>query len=364
MARLSPSSAEDKLFKGYAREVNELGGSGLPDLDAGIQQHDSPLGRALRAFARANRGVDSGQRRDAEAALEDANAARGMLPENPLALYVSLYARVVAAGIYQEAKLTQERTFVLQEAARDVQALERFVELPNPAFARWLYFEELGDDGKALEVARRSFDESGNALAAFYSAASLYKQGNYAEGLKLLSQRQRLDFGGDVMRIFLLAELPEGRSRALDESKKLAKAYPQEGWQMRTKGELFLFLGEKEQALASFRTVRSPLTLSQDWTEFYEAMRQFERGQLSEDAYLAKAGASRWKQFHVHYQIGLFRLADGDRSAAREHFQRAVGTRAVWIYPWAWSKMFLSRMEKDDKWPLWIPGKESRPKPP
>ena len=364
MARLSPSSAEDKLFKGYAREVNELGGPGLPDLDAGIQQHDSPLGRALRAFARANRAIDSGQRRDAEAALDDANAARGMLPDNPLALYVSLYARVVAAGIYQEAKLTQERTVVLQEAARVVQALERFVELPNPVFARWLYFQELGDDSKALEVVRRSFDRSANALAAFYSAASLYQHGSFAEGLKLLSQRRQPDFGGDVMRIFLLAELPEGRRRALDECKKLDKAYPQDGWQMRTKGELFLFLGEKEQALASLRTVRSPLTLSQDWTGFYEAMRQFDRGQLSEEAFLAKAGASRWKQFHVHYQLGLLRLADGDRSAAREHFQKAVGTRAVWIYPWAWSKMFLSRMEKDDKWPQWIPGKESRPKPP
>src|SRR5262249_6852353 len=207
--------------KGYAREVNELGGRGLPDLDAGIQQGDSPLGRALRAFARANRAIDSGQRQDAEAALADANATRGMLPDNPLALYVSLYARVVAAGIYQEAGLPQERTAVLQEAARDVQALERFIERPNSAFALWLYFEEIDDVGKALEVARRSFERSESVLAAFYSAASLYQQGRFAEGLKLLNRRRQPDFGGDVMRIFLLAELPDGRRQALDECKKL-----------------------------------------------------------------------------------------------------------------------------------------------
>src|SRR5262249_9397718 len=74
--------------------VNELGGLGLPDLDAGIQLRDSPLGRALRTLARANRAVDSGRRQDAEAARADADAARGMLPENPLVLYVSLYARL------------------------------------------------------------------------------------------------------------------------------------------------------------------------------------------------------------------------------------------------------------------------------
>jgi serine/threonine protein kinase len=354
MAQRSPSSPEDYLFRGYAREVNELGGPGLADLDEGIKRRDSPLGRAMRTLARANRAIDSGRRQDAEAALADANAARGMLPDNPLALYVSLYARVVAAGTYQEAKLPQERMAVLREAAQDVQALEPVSELPNSAFAMWLYFEEIGDSRKALEVARRSFDRTGSPMAAFYCLVSLYQQGRFAEGLGLLDRRRQPDWGGDVMRVFLLAEQPDGPRQALAEYQKLEAAYPQEGWQMRTKGEILLFLGKKEQALASLRAVRSPLALSRDWTEFYEATRQFDRGQLSEDAYLAKAGMSRWKQFHVHYQIGLFRLAEGDRAAAADRFRRAVGTRALWIYPWAWSKMFLGRLEKDPKWPPWI----------
>jgi hypothetical protein len=364
MAQGRPSSPEDYLFKGYAREVNKLGGFGLPDLDNGIRQRDSHLGRALRAFARANRAIDSGRRQDAEAALADANAARGMLPDNPLALYESLYARLVAAGIYQEAALPQERTAVLQEASPDVLALQPFIELPSSAFALWLYFEESGDSGKALDIARRSHDQSGSALAAFYCVVSLYQQGRFAEALKLLDQRRQPDVGGDVLRLFLLAELPDGPRLALDEYQKFEKAYSQEGWQMRAKSEVLLFLGRKEQALASLRTVRSPLAISQDWREFYEAMRQFDRGQLSDAAYLAKAGTSRWKQFHVHYQIGLFRLAEGDRAGARDHFQKAVATRAVWIYPWAWSRMFLRRLEKDPNWPPWIPMKAVPPKAP
>ena len=59
----------------------------------------------------------------------------------------------------------------------------------------------------------------------------------------------------------------------------------------------------------------------------------------------------------------LDRFAKGDRTGAIDHFQKAVGTRAVWIYPWAWSQMFFSRLDKSPNWPPWISVKEDRPKP-
>ncbi len=357
VAQLSPSSPEDYLFKGYAREIIDLGGLGLADLDEGIRQHDSPLGRALRTIARANRAIDSGRRQDAEAALDDANAARGMLPSNPLALYASLYARVVAAGIYREAKLPQERTAVLQEAERDVQALDPFIEVPNSAFAMWLYYEEIGDSGKALKVARHSFEKTGYTLAGYYCVVSLYQQAKFEEALKLLAQRRQPDAGRDLLRLFLLAEL-HGQRQALNEYERFDRAYPQEGLTRRTKSDVLLFLGEKERALRILRTIRFPFAFSQEWNLFYEAMRQFALGQLSDDAWLAKARTSRFQQCIAHYQIGLFRLAEGDRKGARDHFQKAVDTRAVWIYDWAWSKLFLSRLQNDRKWPPWIPLKD------
>jgi hypothetical protein len=104
MQHLSPSSSEDYLFRGYARQVNEAG-RGLEDVDEGIRRRDSPFGRALRAIVRAGRAIDSAKPEDAEAALADADVARGMLPDNQMVLYASVYARLVAAGIYQEAKL-------------------------------------------------------------------------------------------------------------------------------------------------------------------------------------------------------------------------------------------------------------------
>jgi tetratricopeptide (TPR) repeat protein len=354
MAELSPSSPEDYLFKGYAREQNEPG-LGLADLNEGIQRSDSPLGRALRTIARANRAIDSGQRQDVEAALADANAGRGMLPDNPLALYASVYARVVAAGFYQEAGLLPERAAVLQDAGRDVQALEPFWELPNPAFAAVSFFEEIGDKGAALDVNRRTFDRRRDPIGALHCSISLCQEGRFAEALKLLDQRPEPELRGDMMRVFVLAELPNEPRPAREAYQQFASVYSPSSLPIRAKGVVLLYLGRRDQAREEFRKGRPEFALSPSWQTFYDAVRQFHCGELSEESLLAIAGASRMKQCNAHYEIGLFRFAVGDRAGARDHFQKAVDTRGIWLQAWAWSRMLLGRLEKDPKWPPWIP---------
>lgn len=140
------------------------------------------------------------------------------------------------------------------------------------------------------------------------------------------------------------------------------RRYPQENWEVRYRSYLLLFLGKKQQALANLRKFRPLFVYSSQWKEFYESMRQFGCGELSEDRYLASAGASRWKQCYAHYEIGLLRLADGDRAGAKEHFSKAINTRAVFLIQWPWSLMFLSRLENDPAWPKWIQPKKDQPK--
>jgi serine/threonine protein kinase/tetratricopeptide (TPR) repeat protein len=327
MAQLSPSSAEDYLFRGWARENNEAG-HGFADLDEGIWLHDSPLGRALRALARANRAMDTGRPEDAEAALDDANAAHGMLPENPLVLLANVYTRVVAAGIYHDAELPQERTAVLQDAKRDVQALERVIELPNSAYAMWLYYEEVGDGDSAVDVTRRCFNKTGGMQAAYNCAESLYLQDKRKEALDLLDHRRQPDLQGDVLRLFLLAE-ERGPDQALAEYKRFDDVYSLASWASRIKSEVLFFLGRKDLALESLRNLRPGLAFGQENPSFWEAGTQFDRGELAEDAVLARAGASRVNQWTVHYQLALRRLADGDRDGAKDHFQKAVDTHVV-----------------------------------
>jgi tetratricopeptide (TPR) repeat protein len=355
MQQLSPTSPEDYLFRGYARELFEPG-TGVPDLDEGIRLRDSLLGRALRAIARSNRAIETASREDTEAALSDANVARSMLPNHPLVLQASVYARLVAAGYYQVAELMEPRRAVLQEAARDVQVLESYLEHPGLVWVMHRYFEEIGDLDRSLDVGRRSLVKSQSPLPAMICAFVLYRQSRIAEGLEYLALRQQGDLQGDITRAFLLAELPDGSRLAFDEYEKLTKKYPEQGMGLQYRRDLLLLLGRKEQAQVCFRTFRVP-ALSQGWREFNEARRQFGCGELSEEMYLAKAGASRWKKVIVHYEAGLFRLVVGDRVGACDQFQKAVATRTFPCIQHPYSQMFLSRLEKDPTWPPWIPVK-------
>jgi hypothetical protein len=356
LRRLSPTSPEDYLFRGYARQVNEAG-RGLADMNEGLRQRDSPMGRALRAIVRTNRAIDSARPEDAEVALSDAESARGMLPDNQFVLYASLYARLAAAAIYQEAGLAEKRKAVLAEATRIALALEPFIGLPNPTWVIWQYYDDMGDSARASDVARRGLAKSTDPVAGL-SAMGFYRQGKFAEALACFDRRRRADLSGDVTRSFVLAELPDGPRRALDSWQTLTRRYTHEVWELRYPCYLLLLLGKTELARAGLRRFRLPYAVAPDWQEFFEAMRQFGCGELSEEAYLARAGGSRWKQGFVHFEIGLTRLAAGDRSSARDHFAKAVRTRTIWLFQWTWSAMFLNRLEKDPKWPPWIAAKK------
>jgi hypothetical protein len=169
---------------------------------------------------------------------------------------------------------------------------------------------------------------------------------------------------GDGLRLFLLAELPDGPRQALDGCEKFDKAYPKEGgWAIRVRSDVLLLLGRKKEALKVLRIMPSPYVFSQDRKLFFGGFRQMANDQLSEKDWLAMAGTSGFKRCIAHWQLGLFRLAEGDRKAAKDHFQKAVNTRAIWIVDWAWSKMLLSRLQNDDKWPRWITVKQEEGKP-
>jgi serine/threonine protein kinase len=358
MERLAPSSAEDYLFRGNAYEFNDPG-QGLADLNEGIQERDSPLGRALRAISLSNRAAEKADRAYVEKALVDANAARAMLPDNPLALYSSLYARTVAASIYGEAKLPEQRMAMLKEATLDAQALQPFIAFPNAATNLWIFYKSIGDKDKAVDVARRSLAASKSPTAASMCAFDLYEQRRDTEALQCLDQLGgQNDFLGDVMRALVIAEL-KGQHPALQEYKTIAQKYQQGAFEMRFCGHLLLILGKKDMAITNYKAFTTfPGLKSEDSKEFYKAIGHFGRGTSTAEEYLNKAGASRFWQSMAHLDIGLTCLAAGDRTGARKHLQMAANTRTYWFYESFWSQMFLSRMDADPTWPPWIQPKK------
>jgi tetratricopeptide (TPR) repeat protein len=335
---------------GHAQEYNGL--DGLANLNEGIRLHDSLLGRALRASALSNRAFDTRDREQAEEALKDADAAQRMMADNPMLLQHIINARVIAAVIYQEANLPENRTAILKLAGRDVQVLEPFLDdLPTVFFPMWFFYEQNGQRDKALQVALRSLAKSGSPLAANFSAITLYHQGKIEEAVHCFDRRRQQDLLGDITRLFILAELSDGKRRVLHEYEKCAHNQPESElcyWK-----DIFLLLGEKEKAVAMCQKGPEPdVKQSREDSAFSEAQGRFERGEISRDAYLAKAGASRQRQAAAHYHMGLLRLSEGDRLGAKDHFRE--GARPCWGYHGYWCQMFFSRLEKDKSWPEWI----------
>src|SRR5262249_19548071 len=138
-------------------------------------------------------------------------------------------------------------------------------------------------------------------------AMDLYHMRQFPQALQCLDQRRQRDVSGEVIRALVLAET-DGRRLALEEYKKNNRNHPreiQEPWIA-----VLLLLEKKEVSVAILRNLRD---LDPDEAAFF-------RGELSEDDYIAKAGASRQMLSLRHCRAGLLRLAAGDRPGARKHF--------------------------------------------
>jgi hypothetical protein len=81
---------------------------------------------------------------------------------------------------------------------------------------------------------------------------------------------------------------------------------------------------------------------------------RYNAGELSADELLQGAGRSQWDQCLAHFFIAMTKLGEGDRNAAREHFDKAIKTRAFGWGEYDLSWVFRDRLE-DPNWPPWIP---------
>jgi hypothetical protein len=76
-----------------------------------------------------------------------------------------------------------------------------------------------------------------------------------------------------------------------------------------------------------------------------------QRRRLSADDLIRAAEGSQWDQCLAHYNVAMTKLAEGDRNAAKEHFDKAVKTRAAGWGEYDMSWVFQARLAKDPTWP-------------
>ena len=83
----------------------------------------------------------------------------------------------------------------------------------------------------------------------------------------------------------------------------------------------------------------------------------YHAGVLAEAELLQKAGDNHFNQCEAQFYIGLRRLGEGKRQAAKACFQRSLDTGVALFFECIWSRAFLAHIEDPD-WLPWIPVKE------
>jgi tetratricopeptide (TPR) repeat protein len=356
-----PVTHEDFLFKGLAEAWGASPEAGLRNLDEAVRRRDSAVARLLRADVGAFHANNTGVPEHAASAREDARRAKGLLPDNPMALCTDLRAQLVAAHVYGQSGQNEKREACLHEAERDARALESFKGFAEGHQARAWYFEFVGQDDDALTEWRQGAEspQHSDSIVRSYAMA-LYRAGEFQEALHVVDEYglPEDDGGCNMYRLCILAELPNGPAQALANHRKIAWEEVQNlGWHYGS--TVLRFLGHKREAKTVARQLGSQIAqLPSSSRQWYRHLLDYDCGDISAEQLLELAGSSRWQMIEAHFAVGIDRLSAGDRSGAAEHFRRCTDTYVFEYTEHAWSLAFLKRLQQDPTWPPWIPLKE------
>jgi serine/threonine protein kinase len=370
--KLTVVTPEDYLFKGSA-ESGWDPPRGLKTLDEAIRRRDSMIARVLRAEVRAGVAQDSGRPDIAQLAIEDVGVAKAMMPGNPFAIQTELRAHLVAMGVFRDAGEKDRADASLRQAGKDAQELERFPALPTSHILRWFYLNLTAQEQAAHKVARKGYQEAESAVTRRIYVYSLYEQGEFEKALEVIesvggrrevsSRDAKLASGLYRFRPFIVAELPDGRSRALQAYRENRELFTK-GYSAIFNQATLLLLGMREEAKAASAELRKhEERLTGLQREHYLRILDYCAGAIPEEDFLKAEAGSRWSQCDVHFYVALNQLSQGDRAGAREHFQKALATGVFVLWEYQWSRLFLHRMEQDPTWPSRIPLQEPAPQP-
>ena len=362
LEKLTPITAEDFLFKGYAEGQHNPKG-GLETINMAIDKRPMLVAHLLRAELSVWLAQDEGTTKAAEKATEAAKRARDLLSNNPMALWVSLHANVVAAGIYEVDKQPNERQRVMQAARTDAEDLKQFTKttgkgfLPDAAVYRWLYWREACKDGGSKKLEEEVLDElcwasdnTNHLYAAFCYALTLYRNGKLDGANEVLGIRNGRYH--DCLRPFVLADHGD-REKAHVACTTLAKE-SEDGLTRLDAYMVLLLLGDRDFAISKCKELH-------EQGERFSVLRRehllrcvaYVAGGEREQPLLDKASNSRWNQCLAHYYIGMKKLAEGKPKQARDHFEQAVETQAFGWFAYDMSWALLGRLENKG-WPPWL----------
>jgi len=350
--RMTPVTADDHLMKGLAEAYLDPQ-RGLKSLDAAVQLRNWPIARMIRAEVRSRLAQDRDDIAQIRQAQEEADLAAQLLPDNSAALLVALGTHRDAAGLFSAAGLVNEQQTALQQAELAARKLERFTHLPLVVSSRALFLQVIGREQESLATLQAA-RQTNDPIIAYDLALALARHGRPVEALTVLEDAQRLTGNAAWLRVWLLWEHPDRHDQA-DAALREIAAREATGLELLFRPCLRLLLGDSDEAFAESRTFQDrPSAVPKFRSQFYRELLTYNCGLATEQALLDAAGQSNWDRSEAHFFIALHHLADGNRDAARQHFESCLARRCYGTQAWDWSAVALARLKAKPTWPEWI----------
>ncbi len=357
---IKPVSVEDFVLKGTAiSQFDEE--RGLELLDQAVKlRPSSAIARLFRSDTLANLAANRANPEKADRAIEDAETAKRLLGEtNPVAVWYCAGAYLLGAHVYkaagQEEKYQKTRLLALQAA----EALEPFKQMPDAAFVRMIVAWYFGQKDRSLDELRTLAQQLDRPVISYCYALLLCWRGSSPD-LQEVRQVLKGPSGNYALDFLLYMAVAE-----LDGPEAVIKLLPSENVPINYgASRVFydsspLLLGKLEMSRVASRADRErKFFFPANQEAFFRAVLNYMAGMGSENAVFQAAAGSQRDESEAHYFVGMMRLAEGDRPKAREHFQRAITTSFPSNHSYDFSVVILARLDRDPKWPPWIPAKK------
>ncbi len=354
--RLPAETADDYLFRGLAESQLDPE-RGLTTLDEAVRRRPSTVARLVRVEALKMSLMDTPRPDKAEQAMDDVRLIKHELPDDPMALGVSLDVHLACLRVFEEFALPARKQAALEEAWKECRALERFPKLPNAIMRRWIFLWEIGSPQSARDDLVRLAETSEYAI--YYHALGLYRDRDFEAAVEILARKKEIA-ALNLMRGFMLAELPDGHKQANNLYAEIA-TQDLSSWGLFNSQLLLRFLGRKEAAIeVSQKFLRQPDRFPPVRRDSFQRALEYCAGRRSADELLDSLRGSRADLVNAHLCVALTALAEGNREEARKHFRLCMQTRFIEFLPYDVGTMLLGRMEHDPTWPPWIPVKKDQ----
>ena len=357
----TPTTAEDFLFRGYARVYHQPAAA-LADIDESIRRRPSVLATLMRVDALTSLAEQTGDPGTATEAVQAAVLARQMLPHDPQRLGLLVLARTVGYTAHRAAGKESETAVIRKQLEADTRELEA-VQLPTAYWVRGLSRHVMGDrtalNRLADEIERLPIDKVDSWLGEVF-AVTRYRQGKVAEALAVLDKSPDRDIRNMYVNRILLMLAADGanRERAVREFRRvvaLPQKSPMSVWEL----GVLCHCGELDEATTMARAMKATgwKPPPNSYPEFLPAVLDYHCGEVTEERLFELAKGARDNLAWAHWAVGNVKLAQKQFKAAAAHFRAFEQSGVVLLAGTHWVSLWADKLEQDTAWPPWIRGK-------